>query len=140
MSTRFFAVLFFAAAAGLIISGCEKKYEDGPAISLRSKKARVENTWEVEKAYDENGENITSEYDRYELRLTKDGDAELRAEYFGATFDTEGTWEFRSNKNNIYMDFENDDADGNYEILRLKEDEFWLQKNDGSEEIRLTPM
>lgn len=139
MNTKFFAAIFFAAAAGVTTSGCEKKYEDGPLISLRSKKDRVANTWIVEKAYDENGDDVTNEYERYELRLTKDGDAELRATYFGATFDTEGTWSFRSNKNNIFLDFENNSADRNYEILRLKNDEFWLQKTDGSKELHLEP-
>ena len=38
--------------AVLLLAGC--KYEDGPAISLRSKKARAANTWQIDKAF-ENG-------------------------------------------------------------------------------------
>lgn len=134
--------LHFLCAAAIIttvlFAGC-KKYEEGPAVSLRSKKARMENTWEIDRAYNRDGEDITDEYDEYELRMTKDGDAELRAEYFGVSVDTEGTWEFEDNKEEVRLDFENDDADRLYHILRLKEDELWLEDHDGGDELRLKP-
>jgi hypothetical protein len=37
------------------------------------------------------------------------------------------------------MDFENDDADRTYQILRLKEDEMWLREIGGEDELHLMP-
>lgn len=129
----------FALAS--VTTGC-KKYEDGPLISLRSKKARVANTWKIDKAYD-NGSDVTGEYDQYVLQLNEDGYAKLTAEYdySGFTFSgsTEGRWSFEGDKENLKMDFENNDADGTYKILRLKEDEMWLEEAGNGRELHLKP-
>ena len=79
------------------------------------------------------GDNdVTSAFSQYELKLTRDRDAELTAQYtLGAIifeFETNGTW-----------DFENNDADETYEILRLKENELWLREKDGDLELQLVP-
>lgn len=108
-----------------------KKYEDGPLISIIPKAERVANTWIVEKAYSDN-QDVTEDYDQYELYLTKDGAAELTAKYtvFGTTFEsqTNGTWEFTNDKENIKFDYQDDDFDSEYIILKLTEREFWLRQ------------
>jgi len=79
--------------SSLILSTACQKYEEGPIFSLRSKKARVANTWEIDKAT-EDGKDVTANYDQYELKFKVDGDAQLKAIYQsgGATivFETEG--------------------------------------------------
>lgn len=137
-----FKGFLFATALILVgLSSCNK-YPDGPAISLASKKARVENTWVIEKAF-RNGNDVTNEYSVYTLDLNKDGDANLKATLDFGSFtyqgETNGTWEFNSNKENIIFDYANNDFDNTYRVLRLKKDELWLREIGGEDEIHLQP-
>jgi hypothetical protein len=118
------------------------KYEDGPAFSLRSKTERISNTWRVEKAM-ENSSDVTSDFDQYQLQMLSDGDATLAALYtlgdLTFEFQTNGTWSFENNSEDVRLDFENDAADRTYQILRLKEDELWLREKGGTLELHLRP-
>jgi len=130
-------LLSMAAILLFSVVGC-KKYPDGPLLSVRSKSERVANNWKVGQAFD-NGKDVTSDYDRYELSLTKSGSASLSAKYvvLASTFEyvTNGTWSFVSSKEKISFDFDNNEADGVYEILKLEEEEMWLKKDGGSVEL-----
>ncbi|MBK9175611.1 MAG: hypothetical protein IPM46_04590 [Flavobacteriales bacterium] len=130
-----------ALVAVITLSGCQK-YDDGPFFSLRAREERMANTWKVDKAM--NGDdNVTSAFTQYELKLTRGRDAELTAQYtLGAIifeFETNGTWHFENNDEDVRFDFENDAADETYEILRLKETELWLREKDGDLELQLVP-
>ncbi len=129
------AIIFFS------VSSC-KKYSDGPLLSLRSKTERVSNNWKVGQAYDGDSD-VTGSYNKYELDLTKTGSASLTANYKIITVDydytTKGTWAFVSNKDKISFDFDNNNADGVYEILRLKEDEMWLKRESDKLELHFVP-
>lgn len=124
-----------------VSTGC-KKYEEGPVISLRTKKARVANTWKIEKAFND-GQDVTSSYDQYELYMSKDGDAKLVAIYaygdFTGEFETDGTWKFEDSKETLVLDYEDDDADEKYQILKLKENELWLREEGQDTELHLIP-
>lgn len=117
-----------------------KKYDDGPALSLKSKKARVANTWIIQQAY-RDGEDVTEDYDEYTLRLDPDGNAELAALYsfgnFSFEFETDGTWSFANNNEELVLNFEDDAADAQYQILKLKSDEMWLRELGGEDELHL---
>ena len=134
-----------AAGLGLMavfaLSSCNK-YEEGPIASLRTKKERVANTWVIESAY-RNGEEVTDDYEEYTLHIEKDGDAELAALYtwgsFSYEYETDGTWEFTNKAENLSLDYEDDDADQVYQILRLAEKELWLRELGGEDEIHLAP-
>jgi hypothetical protein len=132
-------LLSIATAILITINGC-KKYPEGPVISLRTKTERVANNWKVAQALD-NGNDVTSDYIKYELALTKTGSASLTAKYkiLGIDFDytTDGTWVFASNKEKISFDFDNNSSDGVYKILKLKEDEMWLKEDAGNVELHL---
>ncbi len=125
-------------SAGFITS-CNK-YEDGPTVSLLSKKARMENTWAIENAY-RNGENVTEDYDQYTLKMTKNGDANLTATYtagsFSYQYETQGTWTFKDDKESVMLDFQDDDADQLYQILKLEDDALWLREIGGEDELHL---
>lgn len=129
--------IFFLLGASM--QSC-KKYADGPAISLIPKKDRVANTWIVEKALADS-QDVTSDYDQYEIYLTNDGDAQLTADYtvFGVTYTTatNGTWEFTNDESNIRFDYEDDSQDAEYQILKLTEKEFWLRKVGEELELQL---
>lgn len=123
----------------LVLTGC-KKYDEGPAISLKSKKARVANTWIIDKAYSK-GVDVTKDYDEFILKTTVDGDATLAALYsigaFSFEYETNGTWQFENNKENIAFDYKNDAADKTYQILKLEIDNMWLREKGGEDELHL---
>jgi hypothetical protein len=130
--------IILTLVAVILSTGC--KYEEGPAISLRTKKARMENTWNIEKAMDD-GEDVTDSYDNYTLRLDKTGDASLTASYsygpFAYTGTTDGTWDFTNDKNDLKLDFEDDDADMEFQILKLTNEELWLREKGEDLELHL---
>ncbi len=141
MNTLSTASILAIITLGSLSTGCGK-YDDGPEFSLRSRKERVANTWRVEKAM--NGtDDVTSAFSQYELKLTKDGDATLTANYAlgDLTFEyaTSGTWELTNSDEDLKLDFENDDADETYTILRLKEEELWVREKGGNLELQLEP-
>lgn len=123
----------------MVMPSC-RKYEDGPLISLTSRKKRVANTWVINRAY-ENGREVTHRFEHYELYLTENGSAELDANYtvFGYTFEdeTSGTWRFINKDEEIQFNFEHSSQDATYMILRLTKDEFWLRKLSSDLELEL---
>ncbi|MEO8069124.1 MAG: DUF5004 domain-containing protein [Flavobacteriales bacterium] len=133
--------IVLALVLGTTIAGC-KKYEDGPAFSLRSREERVANTWRIDRAMS-GSDDVTSAFSQYELRLTKDHDASLTATYtlFGTdfSFTTSGTWSFENKDEDLRLDLEDSDADETYQILRLKETELWLREKGGDLELQLVP-
>jgi len=102
----------------------------------------VANNWRIAEALN-NGNDVTSDYNKYELDLTKEGGASLSAKYviFGTTYEytTSGTWTFVSDKEKISFNFDNDNADGVYRILKLKEKEMWLRQESGTMEYHFVP-
>lgn len=127
--------------SGLLAFGCED-YPDGPAISLIPKADRVGNDWKVAEALD-NGTNVTADYTRYELDLTEDGAATLTAQYtlLGMEYDfvSNGVWIFMSDEEKISFDFDNNLADGIYEILKLESSDMWLKQDGGTLELHFIP-
>lgn len=111
-------------------------------LSLRTKTQRVANDWKVVQALDD-GKNVTSDYNQFELSLSKGGSAKLSAEYTllgnKISYSTNGTWSFVSNKEKISFDFENNSADGVYTILRLTKDEMWLKEDGETVELHFAP-
>jgi hypothetical protein len=126
----------------LLAFGCQD-YPDGPTVSLIPKADRVANNWKIGEALD-NGTNVTPDYSKYELALSRGGVANLTANYavLGIAYDyvTEGTWQFVSDEQKISFDFENDAADGVYEILKLESNDMWLKKDGSTLELHFVPM
>ena len=127
------------ALSTLLIFSCEK-YENGPAISLIPRNERIANTWVIEKAI-QNDEDVTSQYDQYEVYYTSDGDSELSAEYtaFGVEFQTEtqGTWSLTNNDEDLVVDYQDDSEDEEYQILKLTSKELWLREKGEDLELHL---
>lgn len=132
-------VALIAAVLMTAATSCNK-YDDGPGVSLIPRNERVANTWVYDEVY-ENGEDVTEDYELYELYTSSNGDAELEAEYtFGGTVfetTTDGTWEFQNEEQNLSFDFEDDSQDNTYQILRLTQDEMWLRELGGETELHL---
>ncbi len=132
-------IILLAAVAVLPFVSC-KKYEEGPALSLRSKAARVANTWKIE-SYTVNGTdqtaNIQALLPNYTETYDKDGNYSFA--YTGNS--GSGRWEFQNNDLEIKRNGVSNQSSETLIILKLKEKEFWYQIKDGSdtEEVHLVP-
>ncbi|MES2628662.1 MAG: hypothetical protein V4616_06800 [Bacteroidota bacterium] len=127
---------------GLSVLPACNKYEDGPGFSLRTRKARMVNNWKIDRAYDD-GDEVTDNYDNYELDLGKSESATLRSKgsFAGIDFNvsTSGTWRFINKDEELDLNFENDDFDQVYEILKLENDALWLRERGDDLELHLIP-
>ena len=109
-----------------------KKYEDGPAFSLRSKTARLTGTWKVDEW---GGQDL--QYDAFFI-FEKNGDFEMKLTYGGASSSIMGDWEWKSGKEEIKIDFDNEDfTDATLEILRLTNKEFWFETEDQGNKVKV---
>ena len=120
--------LFAVVALVLVFSGC-KKYEDGPSLSLRTKKARLTNVWVIH-SVSENGTDKTSDYMTvyagYTLTINKDNTYSLAYRFFNATdYSENGTWVFSGDKEHVYFTKANTSTQSDWTILKLKERELW---------------
>lgn len=125
----------------LLFSEC-KKYPDGPALSLRSKKERIANTWKVNQLKID-GVDSTSYYTNllqdYTITFTKSGNYTISyyisIPSFGNIPNSEnGTWAFSSNKENLDLKpssiFLGDlPSQSTWQILKLYEKELWLSSS-----------
>ncbi|MBI4645693.1 MAG: hypothetical protein HY738_03610 [Bacteroidia bacterium] len=121
--TRFQSLALFIAVIPIvmIIAGCNK-YEEGPVISLRSKKERVVNIWKIDKIYIDSAEYPNYLPSDYEIEIKKDGTYSKISS--GTTYT--GTWEFDEKKELIIFDKGTADEE-KPTILKLKEKDLWLQ-------------
>ena len=117
--------------AGILLAssfpGC-KKYEEGPAISFRSRAERVSNTWKVEKLL-VNGADNTPQYTAFTETYTKAGSYE----YDLSGNKGSGKWEFAENDTQIKRSGVSGMSSYNLVILKLKESEFWYSYSDGND-------
>ncbi len=112
-----------------------KKYDEGPAFSLRTKKQRLSRTWQYQ-TYFENGVDKTatqaSFYQNYIIGLGKDGSYSVDYIAYGQVpFNEVGIWEFDDEKEKII--FTRQFPAGNpfeWKIKRLKRRELWVEEND----------
>lgn len=124
---KIFKTLSLAALAVTFVLGSCSKYEEGPALSLRTKKARVANTWKAEKYVSEDGTE-TQANDESTTEYTKDGNVTVTS----GSFSFSGTWEFNSDKTGIKTTFEQGGVSTTSTsiIIKLKNDEMWLADED----------
>ena len=122
------------------IASC-KKYEDGPAISLMSKKARIANIWKVD-VYYLNGKDITTEYrqvvTREKLVIFQSGNFEYSelANWSWAVPNYTGKWKFIDDKEGIEMTPDNTAVKTKtLKILRLKNKQLWLQEKVSADSV-----
>jgi hypothetical protein len=115
---------------GITLTSC-KKYEEGPAISLLTKKMRVAGDWEVE-SYWENGVDKTSDYRQGVTSETytydKEGGYTISITTIIGTINDAGTWEFITDKEEIKTQSNQSGSDPDtMVIVRLKNKEMWVK-------------
>ncbi len=120
---KMFKTLSLALLAVAFVLGSCSKYEEGPSLSLRTKKARITGTWKVDKYVSENGTETESNDDST-IEIEKDGTYTVTS---GST-SFSGTWEFNSDKSGIITSFEFGGVTQTDEmtIIKLRNDEMWL--------------
>lgn len=121
-------ILLFALIS-LIFTGC-KKYEEGPAFSIRTKTERVANTWKLI-SYTLNGTDYTSSLNsiNYTETYDKDGNYSYNSSIGTGT----GRWEFQSDKEQIKRSGVSSQSTETLFILKLKENAFWYYYMDGND-------
>jgi hypothetical protein len=118
-------------AASVILSSCGK-YEDGPKISLASKKARIVNTWKLDK-YIENGVDQPLGGWSLEMDIKKDGSYTSTSSFGGASFSGTGTWEFSGDKESLITTYAGSSTANTAQITRLKSNELWTKETNGTD-------
>ena len=120
--------LMLAAAAVVLLNftSC-KKYEDGPAFSLRSKTNRLLGEWEVVEIDNQD----PSDDGRFIIEFERDGDIEFTYDYGSYSYGSQAEWEWEKGKEEIEIEFDNFRED--WEITRLTNSELWFETDDKEE-------
>lgn len=140
MKKSIILALSLLVAGSFVFIGCGK-YEDGPGMSLRSKKGRLAGDWKVEKATSTtNGTTTdwTSLFAGYVLTIDKDGS-------FTETMNnisTNGTWKFSDDKMLLIQTYTSSGNVDTMPITRLTNKEFWSKEVNGNttDEIQFSAM
>ena len=128
-------IALIVGCTAFTFSGCGK-YEDGPSISLLTKKARVAGTWGVEK-YMVNGVDQTAAwrqvYSSENLIFDKAGTYSATYNTILGPFTDAGTWAFINDNANLQLisSSANSVADV-WEIIRLTNSELWVRETGSS--------
>lgn len=142
---RIASVLFFAFVILISISSC-RKYEEGPNVSLRTKKARITNNWKYESAL-VNGVEVSLDpyYAKQKHYFYRDG------KYIQTIIDPitlearnlQGNWTLYDKDKKIAITVKvppaNLDSTMDYNILKLFEKQMWLRTTDNSREYHFAP-
>jgi hypothetical protein len=125
------AIIFSLLIATSVLSSCGK-YDEGPGLSLRSKKARVAGTWTIE-SYTLNGQDFTAIFTAGGFtgwEFTKDGNYTVK--YTDPADNETGKWELTSSNEKIKLTPTGGTAQEGT-ILKLKDKSMWVEIKDGSD-------
>ena len=142
---RIVAILFVGFVIVVGSSSC-RKYEEGPNISLRTKKSRVTNNWRYESAQ-VNGVEVAQDpfYAKQKHYFYRDG------KYIQTIIDPitlearnlQGTWTLYDKNKRIAITVKippaNLDSTGDYNIVKLFEKQMWLRTTDNTREYHFVP-
>lgn len=136
-------VLLFIVAGSL--NAC-RKYEEGPNVSLRSKKARVTNNWRIESAQLEGTEvSLDPLWAKQKHYMYKDGKYVITI-VDPITLEARnlvGTWVLYDHDTKIALTTKNFsgniDSVNEFNILKLYNEQFWIRKVDHSLELHFVP-
>lgn len=125
-------IILFALISALTFASC-KKYEEGPTVSLLSRKERIEGKWVVE-SVKYNSIDSTSAYKKHIWEFTRNYSVILQIDTVKFT----GVWSLATSDEDFVIDYDNDKREM-YEILKLKRDEFWIRNKQTQYEFHLKP-
>ncbi|MBX9851964.1 MAG: hypothetical protein K2X86_09420 [Cytophagaceae bacterium] len=125
----------------IYLSSC-KKYEEGPALSFRSKEKRLANTWKIKALYlNDTAQTLSDEDMRFEITFEETG-VSIRKTANGSNTDVHvGSWKFTDKKEKVetyfsYTYFGTPVEDITiYTIIKLKEKDLRLQEKISDTEV-----
>lgn len=112
-------------AVVMVLGSTSCKYEEGPAISLLTKKARITGEWTIEKTIEPDG-TIDTDHDLV-YTFEKDNTGKISSSSF--TGDIQFSWELIDNKEKIQISIDGFDTQAET-ILKLKNKEMWVKDSD----------
>ena len=128
-------ILLTVLASILMLTSCSP-YEEGPAISLRSRTERLCNEWRLTRLYINGTEQTLSSFDQ---QTTLEFEDNGTVNYSYAVMDStaivitgSGTWEFNDDQTEVFTTITytlGGTEKDTFKILRLKEEELWLENN-----------
>jgi hypothetical protein len=127
------------------VTSC-RKYEEGPNVSLRSKKARVTNNWRIESA-ELNGTEVSLDplWAKQKHYMYKDGKYIINI-INPITLEArnlQGNWVLYDHDTKIALTTKNFsgniDSTNEFNILKLYNKQLWIRKIDNSLELHLVP-
>ena len=129
-------LLLLVLPIALVFPACNK-YEDGPALSLLTKKERLCNTWIIHSAY-KNDVDQTSDFNAafagYTLTIKKDETYTLSYRPFNVSeYSESGTWNFNDKKTTVTFNKSGSSDATTWTILRLKQKELWAEYTDSGD-------
>jgi hypothetical protein len=134
-------ILLTVVASVLMLTSCSP-YEEGPAISLRSRTERLCNEWRLTRLYINGTEQTLSSFDQQTTLEFKDNGT---INYSYAVMDStaivitgSGTWEFNDDETEVFTTITytlGGTEKDTFKILRLKEEELWLENNEDGDVV-----
>ncbi len=140
---KLFGILAAVAIVGSVVMTSCSKYEEGPSLSLRSKKARLAGEWSISNVT-LNGTDVTSlmlpSGSSYTMTIEKDGTWTSSYSASGFSSTEAGTWEFVDSKEKLkIVTTGSSDTDGDTStIVMLKNKELKLKDVSGSDVTIMT--
>ena len=134
-------ILLTVVASVLMLTSCSP-YEEGPAISLRSRTERLCNEWKLTRLYINGTEQTLSAFDQQTTLEFKDNGT---VNYSYAVMDStaivitgSGTWEFNDDQTEVITKITyvlGGTETDTFKILRLKEEELWFENNEDGDVV-----
>lgn len=134
-------ILLTVLASILMLTSCSP-YEEGPAISLRSRTERLCNEWRLTRLYINGTEQTLSSFDQQTTLEFKDNGT---VNYSYAVMDStaivitgSGTWEFNNDQTEVFTTITytlGGTEKDTFKILRLKEEELWFENNEDGDVV-----
>lgn len=135
MKKSIFYTSFAVLSLVFVLASCNK-YEEGANFSLLSAKARLVNTWHLDKVtVSSGGFSSESTDNNVTMEIKKDETYSSSGTYFGFAYTITGTWAFNSDKTQVIFT----DSDGDVStatIIKLKNKELVLEGVDGNTTTR----
>ena len=134
-------ILLTVVVSVLMLTSCSP-YEEGPAISLRSRTERLDNEWRLTRLYINGTEQTLSSFDQQTTLEFKDNGT---VNYSYAVMDStaivitgSGTWEFNDDQTEVFTTITytlGGTEKDTFKILRLKEEELWFENNEDGDVV-----
>ena len=134
-------ILLTVVVSVLMLTSCSP-YEEGPAISLRSRTERLCNEWRLTRLYINGTEQTLSSFDQ---QTTLEFEDNGTVNYSYAVMDStaivitgSGTWEFNDDQTEVFTTITytlGGTEKDTFKILRLKEEELWFENNEDGDVV-----